>query len=790
MYRSRFPRQLAGWCVVVLCASGCLFVNREGDLGVSDDSRAQPDQRQDSRLPDLAAPDVPDSSMSEIQEHVSDTVPDAAVDHVADQEPGEVHDLSADSGSDVPTLDTDGVAEEVDAPLADTSEVPEVVTPDSISGVAQVGSAGGMLQPVQGLTLEIPQGALPSEVTLTVTAATLNGMETGLAPVTWLYQLEPGGLQFMKPVTIRIAVPLEALPWATRSAILTRPTPEGPWRALATALSLSEGELVAQTYHFSAFGGFVQTDPSLACQSDQACDGYGILACGGTFAQESSCCQSETGFCVTLAFGCTPGKGCQGGDCVELCTPGLACHLPGLPTCLAESVLRGSCQALPAPYDAMGACVSALDACPFGCLQPGLCAECLADDDCGTPQATCDGNALVVAACDAGICHHELQETCGEGEVCYAGACRCQTGLACENAGESYCDGDLVAHWDCVNGACKKFTAECAAPAHCLDGACVACSDSNPCVPGLFCVNGSCVACRDSSDCYKGGAPYCTDAYFPAEAEYCSKGICTKNLLCPMFGWGCLHDSCTPECGPGLDACTLPGGGSPTTCVGPTVLRSAFCDFMYLHDLQAGGLGFCNYKDESCPPGQACSDGVCSPMTCTVDEDCQGLFPSTCQGGQLMEWGCSETSHLCVQKPIECALGTYCKQGACVPGCDADNDCQMVNQGKICVGQDTAVKVCNIPGGSIDVSTYPYNSCQPSITGHCMGSFCGDGNCGWKCFPGDINSMNVYCGGFAKCNGTIAIFNGCSDTGQCIYAIDSFDCAMYGSSCHEGFGCM
>src|SRR5690606_19546389 len=70
---------------------------------------------------------------------------------------------------------------------------------------------------------------------------------------------------------------------------------------------------------------------------------------------------------------------------------------------------------------------------------------------------------------------------------------------------------------------------------HCVDGACVACTEATQaedCDDGTFCVEGACVACRSSADCDGStGGPACVEG---ACAPCTSDDQCTAHADAPV----------------------------------------------------------------------------------------------------------------------------------------------------------------------------------------------------------------------------------------------------------------
>lgn len=142
---------------------------------------------------------------------------------------------------------------------------------------------------------------------------------------------------------------------------------------------------------------------------------------------------------------------------------------------------------------------------------------------------------------------------------------------------------------------------------------------------------------------------------------------CTVSYRCETNGLHCVDGACRTSLGNENQGCTSNRDCQPnTTCVNGE-----------------GGAHFCfrpRQVGESCQSGEcALDDGNGHPLTCDA------------------------ASHQCRRQDAcsvnaDCARGTKCNSGTCVPGCDDDNQCLA---GDACVAggcTHTDVTVCNCDG--------------------------------------------------------------------------------------------
>lgn len=206
--------------------------------------------------------------------------------------------------------------------------------------------------------------------------------------------------------------------------------------------------------------------PASSCGTTGFCDGSGSCAvqpkgtecsagsCDGALATGAGSCDGKESCVVPRPRNCAPGYACQAGACAQKCNGDADCDLEHGFAC------------------ADGTC---------GVVRGGECeatADCLSGDFCsrGTCcDARCDGPCQECGL--DGACHELADGTapkssCGDGDICYGGACSPSTWCSADQTQELHADGGVR---DCVATRCVR-------------GACVErCTDSNECADGLAC---------------------------------------------------------------------------------------------------------------------------------------------------------------------------------------------------------------------------------------------------------------------------------------------------------------
>ena len=148
-------------------------------------------------------------------------------------------------------------AEGVIPPYERTSPTTGTITtgPATIVATATIGTGGGTIE-APGIRIGVPAGALAADTTFTVSSATITAADfSGLiTPVTPMYEIEPGGVEFAFPVTVQLSA---SVPAGTTALVFTydpgtgTPTPLIPGETTVTSIE-------AGTMHFSpVFGATV-----------------------------------------------------------------------------------------------------------------------------------------------------------------------------------------------------------------------------------------------------------------------------------------------------------------------------------------------------------------------------------------------------------------------------------------------------------------------------------------------------------------------------------------------------
>lgn len=155
-----------------------------------------------------------------------------------------------------------------------------------------VGPAGGQVEGPDGVTVDIPTGALDAEVEIEIIIA--SGQPSGFHAVGTVYEFRPTGLQFNSPVTVTLpytASDVQQLEDGLQ--IWWSSTVDGTYEALTSTVDTAADKVSAQVTHFS-FG--VAGEPAQAA------------VCGdGTCAQTESCatCSQDCCTCTATSAGGT-----------------------------------------------------------------------------------------------------------------------------------------------------------------------------------------------------------------------------------------------------------------------------------------------------------------------------------------------------------------------------------------------------------------------------------------------------------------------------------------------------
>ena len=164
-----------------------------------------------------------------------------------------------------------------------------------------VGTSGGTVE-LEGVTLEIPAGALADTETISVTS-TADVAPDGYAKLSPIYEFEPDGLVFELPATVTIAFTggEPTLIWSSSVA-------GGGYDDLGG--TIAGDKLTGEVTHFSKGFAGVATDPAPDAEPD-SCTG-GLMSCGGQCVDT----QTNAAHCGSCDNACGGGESCYNGECV------------------------------------------------------------------------------------------------------------------------------------------------------------------------------------------------------------------------------------------------------------------------------------------------------------------------------------------------------------------------------------------------------------------------------------------------------------------------------------------
>ncbi len=541
------------------------------------------------------------------------------------------------------------------------------------------------------------------------------------------------------------------------------------------------------------------------CVDGVCCD----AACGGqcqacNLPGKAGTCSPTSGAPVGARPACTSDGTVCGGTCDGMNVA--SCSYPSAPTECRGAACAAGTETLAAVCNGAGACPPLqTQACgAYACQATACGATCVADADCAAgnwcsagscvPQkpagSVCGGaNQCATGVCADGVC---CGGACnGQCESCNlpgkAGTCSPVVGApqggraACSSDGTSCggaCDGVARAACTYPGAATQCRSASCAGGTATLSASCAGtgscppaqtqscggyacgatacnatCSTDSQCASGSWCSSNACVpqkapgtTCTAANQCGSGNCVdgVCCGTACGGQCEACnlpgSLGTCTAVVGSPQGGRAaCASDgsSCGGSCdGSSRTACTYPSAASQcraASCTAGTATLAAACD----------GAG-------SCPPAstQSCGSFACAATACNA----------TCS------------------TDAQCAAGSWCSSGTCVPqespggSCSAANQCASGNcvDGVCC---DTACggqcEACNLAGA--------VGTCTP-VAGAPQGSrpACAsdDSSCGGTC-DGSSRTACAYPGTATECRagscsgGTATLSATCAGTGAC-----------------------
>ncbi len=301
---------------------------------------------------------------------------------------------------------------------------PPSPTPTSTesSATATVGSEGGQVTTTQGTGVEIPAGALPDGVDVSIVEAPAQAPPADVELLATPYVFGPSGLQFATPVTIVLAFDPTKLPAgadASQIVVFTAHDGTTDYEPLPTVVR-DATHVAATTTHFSVFVPAVPDEPIASADSGTKEEACAPLLCG----------YYGPGACGTLANGCGTSMDCGpclggGGDAGT----GADASVGGDGGSTTDG---GSCVALTCGNYGGSACGLYHDGCN------GQVLDCKAG--CGDAGAS-DGGSGGGGGSDASVPDGGVSDGggCVPAKTCddYAGAC----GWVYDGCGPMYCDG-------------------------------------------------------------------------------------------------------------------------------------------------------------------------------------------------------------------------------------------------------------------------------------------------------------------------------------------------------------
>jgi hypothetical protein len=188
---------------------------------------------------------------------------------------------------------------------------------------ATIGASGGSLQ-AEGVTLDVPAGALSSDQQIAVTkdSDTAPSGFTGLSPV---YRFGPDGLIFNAPISVTIAFDAPSTASFATMYWSDKGTTTGFGDVGGTA-PVTTGKVTARVTHFSqgfvgvSFGGTM--DASTSSSPDATTSGGGDAASGADATREGG---GDT--CGSAS--CSAGLTCCNGACADTTTDPHNCGMCG-----------------------------------------------------------------------------------------------------------------------------------------------------------------------------------------------------------------------------------------------------------------------------------------------------------------------------------------------------------------------------------------------------------------------------------------------------------------------------
>ena len=474
-----------------------------------------------------------------------------------------------------------------------------------------------------------------------------------------------------------------------------------------------------------------------ACGAGTYCtDGYccGVTSCGAG----KTCGGSHPGTCTTLNGGtCKIDVDCANGHCVD----GVCC----------DSACSGQCQACDVGGK-VGTCSPVLGGphgarirCPASSGDPSCASVCNGLDvtTCHYPGGSTSCGA---ASCSAGLEKHV--SACDGAGNCGDTPKACDKYVCGPTACKTSCtaDGDCIAGYFCNAGACSPTS-----------GLGKSCSGASACASGLFCTDGVCCgvtscgagkscainpgtcstnlggACAVDGDCGSGHCVdrVCCDSACSGQCQACDVvgkiGTCSPTAGIPHGTRAkCSSAGTDPICGATCD------GSDPAKCNFPTASTAcgaATCkDGKETHVSSCDGAGSCADVAKACTP-YACSATACS-AGCSADTDC--ATGSYCKGGLCVPY---ERAGAPCTSPTACGAGLHCTDGFCCGDatCGPGGTCAFPGKEGTCVQTN---------GGACSLGT----DCG---SGSCTDGVCCDTKCDGQCEACDVPDLKT--GRAGKC---------------------------------------
>lgn len=546
-----------------------------------------------------------------------------------------------------------------------------------------------------------------------------------------------------------------------------------------------------------------------ACTSDVQCASGNCVddvCCNTPCEGQCEACNlaAAPGVCLPVTgspLGGRPACDTDGSVCGGSCNGGLrtACTYPGAGTQCGQPSCSDGVATLAALCDGLGGCNEpTTQSCgEYECGETECLGDCAVDENCAAGHF-----------CSGGMCAEQLErgDACSRDAQCESGYC--VDDVCCDGGCDGQCEACDVAGQE---GTCSPVQGQphgarpaCASDGSVCGGSCDGVLTTACVYPTVECRAAECDAgvatlaasCDGAGTCpaeqlqdcgsFLCGATAClgnctVDAEC-ADGSYCSAGVCTLKLELGVACSGdnqcasghcvdgvCCDGGCTGQC----EACDVAGAlgtcspvsgaphGARTQCGSDGSVCGGSCDGV---EREA-----CSYPamETECRAA-TCSDGVATlAATCDGQGSCPALLEQDC--GNFL---CGATACLgdCT-RTADCATGSYCSAGVCVPERENGQTCSDNGQcasghcvdgvccDTACTGQCAACDLAGSEGTCSPVLGAPRNGRAACLgEGDCKGS-CDGENMDECTFPGaEVTCREGSCAsGFetspAQCNG-------------------------------------